>query len=164
VTLTDYKRQAADTTWPWKGWLAGGVLNSLAADPGIGKTIVAMNLARALWKGTPWPDGSDNPFPAGTRIMWIPADQHCQQLADLAEDYGMPGESLLFNAPADDPTATGGRDLDDPASLDELEAAIGAESPGLVIVDTLGMTTQRNLGRPEDARAYLGPLMSIAGG
>jgi hypothetical protein len=31
-----------------------------------------------------------------------------------------------------------------------------------VIVDTVGMTTRRNLGRPEEARAYFGPLMSMA--
>ena len=101
----------ADTTWPWQGWLAGGVLNSLAADPGIGKTIVAMNLARVLWNGDALARRLGQPFPAGTRTLWVPADQHYQQLDRPGRGYGMPGESLLFNAPADEPT--GGRDLDD---------------------------------------------------
>jgi hypothetical protein len=161
ANLDDLKRMAADTSWPWPGWLAGGVLNALAADPGVGKTILAMNLARVLWEGRPWPDGQKNPSAAGTKTLWVPGDRHYPQLIELADRYGLPGEALLFNAPADDPTT--GLDLDDGETLDDLEEAIRAESPGLVIVDTVGMTTERNLGRPEEARAYFGPLMAIAG-
>jgi hypothetical protein len=56
-----------------------------------------------------------------------------------------------------------GYDLDDPAIVDALQAAILDVAPGLVIVDTVGMTTRHNLGRPEEARAYFAPLMDISG-
>ena len=158
--LGSIKRLMADTVWPWPGWLAGGVLNTLASNPGEGKTILAMNLARILWEGLPWPDGSPNRMPAKTRTLWIPGDRHYNQLIDLAERYGLPDEALLFNAPSDDPTNH--HDLDEPGVLDDLESAIEAESPGLVIVDTVGMTTRRSLGRPEEAREYFSPLMDIA--
>ncbi len=46
--------------------------------------------------------------------------------------------------------------------MDALRARIRTEAPGLVIIDTVGMTTARNLCRPEDARDYFGPLMRIA--
>jgi hypothetical protein len=161
ATLGDLRRMVADTSWPWPGWLAGGVLNSLAADPGVGKTILAMNLARVLWHGRDWPDSGSNPFPAGTRTLWVPGDRHYTQLLDLAARYGLADDALLFNAPADKPVD--GLDLDDPEVLDALYRRIKAQSPGLVIVDTVGMTTDRNLGRPEEARAYFGPLMTMAG-
>ncbi len=159
--LGDIKRLITETVWPWPGWLAGGVLNTLASHPGEGKTILAMNLARILWNGWTWPDGAANPLPARTKTLWIPGDRHYPQLIELAGRYGLPDEALLFNAAADNPAD--GYDLDEGAVLDELEAGIAAESPGLVIVDTVGMTTRRNLGRPEEARAYFGPLMDIAG-
>lgn len=54
ATLADLRRLVADTRWPWPGWLAAGVLNALAADPGTGKTIMAADLARRLWFGEPW--------------------------------------------------------------------------------------------------------------
>ena len=160
ATLADLRRLVADTRWPWPGWLAAGVLNALAADPGTGKTIMATDLARRLWFGEPWPDNQANPFPEGTRTLWVPGDRHYAQLIDLAAKYGLPDEAMLFNATAEDPTA--GLDLDDPAELQALAGRIRAEAPGLVIVDTVGMTTDRNLCRPEDARAYFGPLMDMA--
>ena len=55
ANLDDLKRLVADTSWPWPGWLAGGVLNTLAADPGVGKTILAMNLARIPGRAVPGP-------------------------------------------------------------------------------------------------------------
>jgi hypothetical protein len=161
ATLDDLKRMVTDTSWPWPGWLAAGVINSLAADPGVGKTLLAMNLARVLWHGWPWPDGQTNPFPAGTKTLWVPGDRHYTQLIDLAGRYDLPGEALLFNAPPDRPGD--GLDLDEPEVLDALRQRIERQSPGLVVVDTVGMTTDRNLCRPEDARAYFGPLMAMAG-
>jgi hypothetical protein len=160
ATLADVRRIVADTQWPWPGWLASGVLNALAADPGTGKTIMAADIARRLWFGLSWPDNQANPLPEGTRTLWVPGDRHYVQLSDLATGYGLPGEAILFNAPVADPTA--GLDLDDPGELAALDGRIRAERPGLVIVDTVGMTTARNLCRPEDARAYFGPLMDLA--
>ena len=136
----------ADTSWPWPGWLAASVLNSLAADPGIGKTILAMNLAHILWFGLDWPDNQPNPFPAGTKTLWVPGDRHYTQLIDLAGKYGMPDEAILFNAPEGDPI--GGLDLDEETERNALKDRIQTEAPGLVIVDTVGMTTGRNLCHP----------------
>jgi hypothetical protein len=160
ATLADVRRLVADASWPWKGWLAGGVLNSLAADPGIGKTLLAMTLARTLWTGAPWPDGQPNPFPAGTPTLWVPGDHHYNQLLELAAQYGLPDEAILLAADAEAPT--GGQDLDDEAVLAALDQQIRAEAPGLVIIDTIIGTTGRNLGKPEESRAYFGPLMTIA--
>jgi hypothetical protein len=160
ATLASVRKMMANTSWPWPGWLAGGVLNSLAADPGIGKTILAMTLACILWFRRPWPDGQPNPFSERTKTLWVPGDHHYAQLLDLATKYGLPDEAIVLNAPEDDPTR--GLDLDDPAERDALRVRIDAESPGLTIIDTVGMTTGLNLCRPEDARAYFGPLMAMA--
>jgi hypothetical protein len=160
ATLADLRRLVADDQWLWKGWLAAGVLNALAADPGTGKTVMAADLARCLWFGLDWPDGQSNPLPAGTRTLWVPGDRHYPQLISLAEKYALPDEAMIFNAPASDPAA--GLDLDDPAELQALAERSQAERPGLVIVDTVGMTTGRNLCKPEDARDYFGPLMDLA--
>jgi hypothetical protein len=160
ATLADVRGMMSASAWPWPGWLCAGTLNALAADPGTGKTIMAADLARRLWIADTWPDQQANPFPERTRTLWVPGDRHYMQLIDLAASYGLPDDALLFNAPADDPTA--GIDLDDPATLAELAGRIEVDAPGLVIVDTVGMTTDRNLCRAEDAKAYFAPLLNIA--
>ncbi len=159
--LGDVRRMITGIRWTWAQWLACGVLNTLASNPGEGKTILAMNLARVLWEGRPWPDGAVNANPPGTRTLWIPADRHYPQLIDLADRYGLPDAAMRFNAPPSDPA--GNHDLDDRESLDALKASIEETAPGLVIVDTVGMTTRRSLGKPEEAREYFAPLMDIAG-
>ena len=72
----------------------------------------------------------------------------------------MSDDAILLNTRVDNPT--GGLDLDDEAVLAGLRERIEAEAPALVIVDTVGMTTGCNLGRPEEARKYFGPLMTMA--
>ena len=161
ANVGDLRKQLASTIWPWPGWLVGGALNTLASDPGDGKTILAMNLARILWNGWPWPDGATNPMPAGTKTLWVPGDRHHRQILDLTERYGMPDEAVLFNARSREPA--GGYDLDDEVVLAGLKSAIASEKPGLVIVDTVVNATRRNLGRPEEATLFFGPLMDMAG-
>jgi hypothetical protein len=160
ATLADVRRVFADTSWPWPGWLAGGSLNALASDPGIGKTLLAMSLTRTLWTGAPWPDGKDNPFPARTPTLWLPGDHQYPQLIETATRYGLPDEAILFNANSDAPL--GGLDLDDQAAMDSLRDRVEAHRPGLVVIDTVQTMTCRNLGRPEDAREFFSPLMSLA--
>jgi hypothetical protein len=121
---------------------------------------MAVDLARRAWFRQPWPDGQAMTLPEQTRTLWIPGYRHYSQLLGLAAAFGLPDGAMLFNAPPDDPTA--GLDLDDPAELEALAARIDAEKPGLVIIDTVGMSTSRNLCKPEDARAYFSPLMDLA--
>ncbi len=161
ATLADLRRVVADLVWPWRGWLASGVLNVLAADPGVGKTTLAAWLAHLLWYAKAFPDGQANPFPERTPTLWVAADRHFAQLMELAAAFGLPDEAVLFNAPPYDPTT--GLDLDDPAELVALERRIEAGRPGLVLIDTVGTSTGRDLCRAEQAREFFAPLMDLAG-
>ena len=68
---------------------------------------------------------------------------------------------LALGSSPDDPT--GSLDLDDPATLTALAGRIEASGAALVIIDTVGMVTDRNLCRPEEARdAYRRAIEFIA--
>jgi AAA domain len=158
--LGDVRRIFDSHPWLWPGWLAGGAMTALASDAGIGKTLLALTLARALWTNGRWPDGQENPLPAGTKTLWVPGDQHYHQLMEVARAYGIPDEAILLNRPAHDPI--GDLDLDDAGAVEALARRIEADRPGLVIVDTVGQVTARNLGRAEEAREFFQPLMTVA--
>ena len=55
ATLVDIALIVSDQPWLWRGHIAAGVLNVMASDPGTGKTRFALDLARRLWFGLPWP-------------------------------------------------------------------------------------------------------------
>jgi putative DNA primase/helicase len=47
--------------WLWPGRLPLGRLSLLAGDPGIGKSLVALDIAARVSSGAPWPDTPDVP-------------------------------------------------------------------------------------------------------
>jgi len=160
ATLADYARISSEQRWLWEGWIARGVLNVIAAEPGTGKTRFALDLARRLWFGLSWPDGQPNPWPPGTRTLWIQADRAFPEMLEAARAFGLPDEAIALGSSPDDPM--GSLDLDDPETLAALSERIQAAGPVVVIIDTVMMTTSKNLCRPEDARAFFAPIMELA--
>ncbi len=160
ATLADYARIAEEQRWLWDGWIARGVFNAVASDPGTGKTRFGLDLARRLHHALPWPDGQPNELPEGTRTLWVQGDRAFPEMLEAARAFGLPDEAVALGSSPEDPT--GSLDLDDPDTLAALAERIKTAAPALVVIDTVGMTTGRNLCRPEDARSYFGPLMDLA--
>jgi hypothetical protein len=81
-------------------------------------------------------------------------------MLQAARDFGLPDDAVALGSSADEPL--GGLDLDDEATLAALGEYIRAADPALVVIDTVGMVTDRNLCRPEEARAFFAPIMDLA--
>lgn len=160
ATLADIARIVSNQPWLWRGWLAAGVLNVVASEPGTGKTRFALDLARRLWFGLPWPDNQACELPERTRTLWVQGDQAFPEMLHAARDFGLPDEAVALGASPEDPT--GGLELDDPAALDALAGRVRAAAPALVVLDTVGMVTGRDLTRPEEARAFFAPVIELA--
>jgi hypothetical protein len=60
ATLADLKIVIGQQRWVWEQWIAQGVLNVLASEPGTGKTRFAMDLTRRLYYQLALPDGQQN--------------------------------------------------------------------------------------------------------
>ena len=54
--LSDMHSQAIQ--WLWQGWLALGKLAILEGDPGLGKSLVTLDLCARLTTGRTWPDAA----------------------------------------------------------------------------------------------------------
>jgi hypothetical protein len=159
ATLADVAKIVSGQPWLWKSWLALGVLNAVAADPGVGKTRFAMDLARRLWFGSSWPDGQPNTLPAGTKTLWVQGDRNFAEMLQLARDFGLPDEAVALGSSPDEPF--GSLELDDPATLAAIGERIQAAAVPLAVIDTVGMTTSRNLSRPDEAREFFAPIIEM---
>jgi hypothetical protein len=53
-----------DVAWLWPGRLALGKLAMLDDDPGLGKSLIALDLCARLCTGRPLPDDTPSPGPA----------------------------------------------------------------------------------------------------
>ncbi len=73
--------------WLWPYHIPLGALTLLVGDPGLGKSLLAADLAARLTNGAPWPDG-----------IWLPDPQLA---AFPAFNHQYPAGSVLFASPED---------------------------------------------------------------
>src|SRR5215831_1659757 len=60
---------ACPVDWLWPGRLPLGKLAILDGDPGVGKSLVTLDLCARLSTGRPFPDGSSGPGPSNSIVL-----------------------------------------------------------------------------------------------
>jgi hypothetical protein len=152
---------AAPRDWLWPGRIPLGSLTLLVGDPGLGKSLLAADLAARVSAPQPWPDQPNPyPYPAGV-VFASPEDSAAETVlprlaaagADLDHISLLAGvtrkPSYLHVHPSvaalyppgykfDDPARAEAAPLRLPDHADELEQAIRAhDHPRLVVLDPL---------------------------
>lgn len=160
-TLQDAIDLLGDMEWFWDQWIPKGCLSLLAAVGGCGKTRQAVQFAKILWFGLPMPDGSPNPYPPGTKTLWIMYDRNFQTTAKVFKEYGVPLEAVILpSAREDRPTTV--PNFDDPRFHEGLEQQVRDQKPGLIVVDTITFASNFNTARAEEAKRAFDPLIQLA--
>lgn len=160
ATAGDLVRLQATITWTWPNWIQRGTLTCLASDPGVGKTRLCADITKRIWHNLPWPDGTPNTLPKESRVLWVASDSQWSELGTLPKEFGFPPEAIILNGRKSNPYA--GTNLDSIEDLADFERRIMRVKPALVFVDTVGNATDRNQGRPEEAKQFFKPLAEIA--
>lgn len=159
ATIADLKAAGAKQRWLWPGWIQIGVPNILAANGGVGKSRLVMDLARRIRHQLPWPDGQPMELPADSQILVMMSDNAHDELVTGAEKFGVE-DTIRLNAHPDDPF--GGTTFDEAMDYAEFEKRIELIKPCLVVIDTVGGSTDANLCVQEQAKQYFVPLQQIA--
>jgi hypothetical protein len=159
ATVDDLIRAGSQVEWDWESWIQRGVVNALGAPAGTGKTRFLADLIRRVRHGLDWPDGSPMTLPPESLFLWVAADNHHDELVSLCKAFQI-ADAVRLNAPKSDPFS--GVSLESAEDYAALEARVKAVRPAFVIVDPVGNSTDLNLCRPEDAKAYYFPLQVIA--
>ncbi len=166
VRLSDVKPQLVQ--WLWPGRMALGKLTILGGDPGLGKSLVSLDIAARVSNGDPWPD---DPFiatvPGGVVLLNAeddPADTvrprldaaraNCSRISCLQAIKVANGPS---GRPAD-------RMFDLGADLNALRQVIRM-TPGckLVVIDPISAYLgAKNSHDNADIRSLLAPLAALA--
>jgi hypothetical protein len=160
ATAADLFAAGKTLNWHCPGWFQAGVLNCIASQPGVGKTRYAADLARRIWFGLAWPDGSPPSFPLHTPCLWVPADHNHAELVDVLQKFGVPLETIYLNTDVND--LYGGLSLDTPEELAKFRARIKRIKPAMVFVDTSLNATEGAPHKAEDAKKFFTPIAAIA--
>lgn len=157
-SLEQVGRSLAPISWLWRGWIPRGMLTLLGASPGAGKSLVALDLARRIIHGLPWPDGQPG-GEAGRACIYVDAEAVPQIQNERATAWGMDKGRVYLMMPAH---PYGMIDLGDEGQQDRLVDMCAALSPELVVVDSMSAISVRGENNVEDVRGLLGFLMSVA--
>jgi hypothetical protein len=115
--------------WLWPGYLPRGKLVVLDGDPGVGKSLLTIDLAARLSRGCPLPDGAPSHEPH-TTLLFGAEDDAADTIRPRAEAAGADLERLVVG------TARGGS-LQFPRDADTLAALVVRHRPALVVLDPL---------------------------
>jgi hypothetical protein len=157
-SFTDRVAQPVD--WLWQGRLALGKLALLDGDPGLGKSLVALDLCARLSRGLTWPDGSASLGP-GASLILNAEDGEEDTTALRLEGLGAEA-SRVFTFGKDDPRS--GNSLSLPTQTDLLEEAVTQSCARLVVLDPLMAFLGRGVITSSDqgVRQALQPLRLLA--
>jgi hypothetical protein len=156
LSLKEIGPDLPEVTWFWPGWIPRGMLTLLAASPGIGKTYLALDIARRLAADEPAPD--DKPFErrAGN-VIYVDAEDFLPAVYARAVAWGMDTQKFY-------PIRRPPRDLIDMAAPHYQDALIEMcydLRPDLVIVDSLSSVNSKGENNVEDIREVLGFFVEL---
>ncbi len=154
--LSDFPSRPVD--WLWQDRIPLAALTLLEGDPGIGKSLLALDLAACVTTGHPMPDGT--PGKQGRVVLVSPHDNARHTITPrLQEAGGDPSQVFLLTTVVDvDPK--NGQLFNRPFSLSDdqnlLEKIITRTKAVLVIIDTLDIC------QPRQRHRALPPLVGLA--
>src|ERR1700676_665750 len=123
--------ESRPVNWLWPGRLALGKLSIIDGDPGLGKSLLSLDLAARLTTGRPFPDGS--PGPGVSNVVVLNAeDAYHDTVRPRLQAMGADLDRVLVLCQKDIDL---GRLLRLPAETDELDAALTRANARLVILD-----------------------------
>ncbi len=144
--------------WLWQHRLALGKLALLEGDPGLGKSLLTLDLLARLSTGRPMPDGSPGPG-ACTALLFNSEDDAHDTIRPRLEALGADlGRILVF----DRWEARGLMSL--PADAGRLDSAVAGTGARLVVLDLASSFLHPKIfaGNAAAARQALAPLEVVA--
>jgi hypothetical protein len=147
-------------SWLWAAILPRGKLVLLEGDPGLGKSLLALDLCARLTTGRPGPDGAPSPGPANVLILCAEdglEDTVLPRLGALGADL----DRVFTLRPKD---ADAAEPLSFPAHTGLLDAALKRTQAALVVIDPITAFLGRGVSPNQDQsiRRALAPLLRLA--
>jgi KaiC/GvpD/RAD55 family RecA-like ATPase len=143
--------------WAWPNWLPIGMLTLLAARPGTGKSLVALDLAHRIIAGDPWPDGTPMTRP-GASVIYVDGENVPQILNERAASWQMDRGNIYLLLPDEDDIIL---DLSQPRYQDKLAEMAYRLEPALIVIDSLGSIMGKGENAIEDVRQILAYLARL---
>jgi hypothetical protein len=149
-----------NVVWLWRGRLGRGKLAIFDGDPGLGKSLVTLDLCARITTGRAFPDG--NPGPPPSNVLLFHGEDTAEDVVNPRLDSLGADRARVFHAHRRDDF--GPALLTFPTHMELLEQTLGEVRPLLVIIDPImGFLDQTvATGNDPSVRRVLTPLAQLA--
>lgn len=165
-SLLELAKTLQTVEWLWPGWIPRGMITLLGAVPGAGKSFLALDLARRLIHGLPFPSALPSPShgegSVGEVVIYVDAESIPQLINQRAQAWQMDTSRLYLMLPHPTGDPLDMLDFARQQHRDRLVEMVFTLHPQLVIIDSLSSITCKGENNIEDVRAVLGFLNLLA--
>jgi putative DNA primase/helicase len=143
--------------WLWPGHLGSANLAMLDGDPGLGKSLLTLDLAARVSTGRCWPDGAPGRRPASVILIY---DEDADSVVAARFNALEADSRRIFALSRSDEAGV----LRLPADLERLEHCVEQTGAKLIVIDPIMAFLDRGvlLGNDADVRNALRPLAGLA--
>ena len=160
ATADDLRKTMSSIQWTHEGWIPASSIVGIAALEGTGESRFELDICRRVYHSDTWPDGQKITVPARSPSLWVCADGQHDEMANMASEFRLPGDAIIFPAPPNDPYAN--TSLDDPEIFKWIKGAIETHKPWAIFIDSLTYATTRDLSEQKSIAIIKKPLVDIA--
>jgi hypothetical protein len=149
-----------EVRWLWRGWLPFGNLTLLDGDPGLGKSMLTLDLCARISTGLPMPDGSPGPGVACSLVLNA-EDGAEDTIRGRLESLGAARDRVfVVDCAENDRVAPVGL----PSQWTALNQVIAQHEAKLVVIDPVVAFLDRGIQANSDqsVRRVLEPLRQVA--
>ena len=165
VRLADVEPAPVEWLWPGDIVILGKV-TMLAGDPGLGKSLVTLDVAARVSRGAAWPDTPHDRQPVGGVVLLSGEDDIADTIRPRLDAHGAEVSRVIAmqGIQASDSAGDYKRPVDLARDLEQLRAAIkSVENCRLVIVDPVSAYMGKSDSHVNaEVRALLAPLAELA--
>ena len=159
VCMADVQPQIV--TWLWPGWLPAGKISLLIGDPGLGKTMMGIDIAARLTRGRAFPGASTQSAP-GTVVFLTAEDGLADTIRPRMDAAGADPSRVFAMQSVRVEGDASGRLFSLAADVDVLEEVVREHNASLVILDPLDSYLPRvDTHRNADVRVVLSPFAAM---
>jgi hypothetical protein len=147
-SMAELARTLKPIEWLWPSWIPRGMVTFLAAAPGSGKSLLALDLAHRLLCASTFPD--EQPVQVqDASVIYVDAEDAPYLHYERALGWNMDLARLFIKIPEPGSMI----DLTKPDQRERLLEEVDTHQPDLVVIDALGNITNRGENAVEDVRS-----------
>ena len=161
--------QPEPVRWLWPDRVALGKLTLIAGDPGLGKSLITLDMAARVSGGTAWPDAQDTPNVAGGVVLLSAEDDVADTIRPRLDAGGADVSRIVVLQAVKHRDPDTGAELPAPFCLATDLPALGlaierVADCRLVVIDPITAYLGRiDSHKNAELRAVLGPVAELAG-